>query len=168
MGYNRWFGAALSILSNIVSYNVRMHEYSQIKSHKLQLVLGVMLMWLLHDVLTTEPVSLEDRWTTFFTTPLEVLLNVTVIGANMDFHPHGCDVCCDPCRSLSCFLCCDWLWPSAGSESGRSSPYYGQDGRSTTPTTIQPPKHFHVPGRTPLVLIALLIMIVSGFLGDFF
>ncbi|TMS17280.1 Actin-binding LIM protein 3 [Larimichthys crocea] len=32
-----------------------------------------------------------------------------------------------------------------GSESGRSSPYYGQDGRSSTPTTIQPPKHFHVP-----------------------
>ncbi|XP_038556009.1 actin-binding LIM protein 3 isoform X6 [Micropterus salmoides] len=32
-----------------------------------------------------------------------------------------------------------------GSESGRSSPYYGQEGRSSTPTTIQPPKHFHVP-----------------------
>uniref|UniRef100_A0A3Q2GND4 Actin binding LIM protein family, member 3 n=1 Tax=Cyprinodon variegatus TaxID=28743 RepID=A0A3Q2GND4_CYPVA len=32
-----------------------------------------------------------------------------------------------------------------GSESGRSSPYYGQDGRSSTPTTNQPPKHFHVP-----------------------
>ncbi|XP_076018982.1 actin-binding LIM protein 3 isoform X1 [Genypterus blacodes] len=32
-----------------------------------------------------------------------------------------------------------------GSESGRSSPCYGQDGRSSTPTTIQPPKHFHVP-----------------------
>ncbi|XP_061690633.1 actin-binding LIM protein 3 isoform X2 [Syngnathoides biaculeatus] len=32
-----------------------------------------------------------------------------------------------------------------GSESGRSSPYYGQEGRSTTPTLIQPPKHFHVP-----------------------
>ncbi|XP_038137175.1 actin-binding LIM protein 3 isoform X11 [Cyprinodon tularosa] len=31
------------------------------------------------------------------------------------------------------------------SESGRSSPYYGQDGRSSTPTTNQPPKHFHVP-----------------------
>uniref|UniRef100_A0A3Q0SIT1 Actin binding LIM protein family, member 3 n=1 Tax=Amphilophus citrinellus TaxID=61819 RepID=A0A3Q0SIT1_AMPCI len=36
-----------------------------------------------------------------------------------------------------------------GSESGRSSPYYSQDGRSSTPTTNQPPKHFHVPGRTP-------------------
>uniref|UniRef100_A0A8C5B8J2 Actin binding LIM protein family, member 3 n=1 Tax=Gadus morhua TaxID=8049 RepID=A0A8C5B8J2_GADMO len=35
-----------------------------------------------------------------------------------------------------------------GSESGRSSPYYGQDGRSITPTMYQPPKHFHVPGRT--------------------
>ncbi|XP_030595677.1 actin-binding LIM protein 3 isoform X5 [Archocentrus centrarchus] len=32
-----------------------------------------------------------------------------------------------------------------GSESGRSSPYYSQDGRSSTPTTNQPPKHFHVP-----------------------
>ncbi|XP_044062338.1 actin-binding LIM protein 3 isoform X6 [Siniperca chuatsi] len=32
-----------------------------------------------------------------------------------------------------------------GSESGRSSPYYGQEGRSSTPTTVQPPKHFHVP-----------------------
>ncbi|XP_072295895.1 actin-binding LIM protein 3 isoform X6 [Eucyclogobius newberryi] len=32
-----------------------------------------------------------------------------------------------------------------GSESGRSSPYYGQDGQSSTPTTNQPPKHFHVP-----------------------
>ncbi|KAK7922566.1 hypothetical protein WMY93_009468 [Mugilogobius chulae] len=32
-----------------------------------------------------------------------------------------------------------------GSESGRSSPYYGGDGRSSTPTTNQPPKHFHVP-----------------------
>ncbi|XP_047209663.1 actin-binding LIM protein 3 isoform X5 [Girardinichthys multiradiatus] len=32
-----------------------------------------------------------------------------------------------------------------GSESGRSSPYYDQDGRSSTPTTNQPPKHFHVP-----------------------
>uniref|UniRef100_A0A8C3AX20 Actin binding LIM protein family, member 3 n=1 Tax=Cyclopterus lumpus TaxID=8103 RepID=A0A8C3AX20_CYCLU len=34
-----------------------------------------------------------------------------------------------------------------GSESGRSSPYYGQEGRSSTPTTNQPPKHFHVPGN---------------------
>ncbi|XP_035860912.1 actin-binding LIM protein 3 isoform X1 [Sander lucioperca] len=32
-----------------------------------------------------------------------------------------------------------------GSESGRSSPFYGQEGRSSTPTTNQPPKHFHVP-----------------------
>ncbi|XP_037531313.1 actin-binding LIM protein 3 [Nematolebias whitei] len=32
-----------------------------------------------------------------------------------------------------------------GSESGRSSPYYGQEGRSSTPTSNQPPKHFHVP-----------------------
>lgn len=46
------------------------------------------------------------------------------------------------------FLCCDWLWLATGSESGRSSPYYGQEERSTTPTTNQPPKHFHVPGRT--------------------
>uniref|UniRef100_A0A4W6CKP2 Actin binding LIM protein family, member 3 n=1 Tax=Lates calcarifer TaxID=8187 RepID=A0A4W6CKP2_LATCA len=47
--------------------------------------------------------------------------------------------------SCSCSLCCDWLWLAAGSESGRSSPYYGQEGRSSTPTTNQPPKHFHVP-----------------------
>ncbi|KAM6977446.1 actin-binding LIM protein 3 [Aplochiton taeniatus] len=32
-----------------------------------------------------------------------------------------------------------------GSESGRSSPYYSQEARPTTPTTYQPPKHFHVP-----------------------
>ncbi|XP_062249553.1 actin-binding LIM protein 3 isoform X2 [Platichthys flesus] len=32
-----------------------------------------------------------------------------------------------------------------GSESGRSSPYYSQEGRPSTPTTNQPPKHFHVP-----------------------
>ncbi|KAG1954405.1 actin-binding LIM protein 3 isoform X6 [Pimephales promelas] len=33
-----------------------------------------------------------------------------------------------------------------GTESGRSSPYYSQlDARSSTPTTIQAPKHFHVP-----------------------
>ncbi|XP_030620507.1 actin-binding LIM protein 3 isoform X2 [Chanos chanos] len=33
-----------------------------------------------------------------------------------------------------------------GSESGRSSPYYNQlDTRSSTPTTYQAPKHFHVP-----------------------
>nr|XP_057919606.1 actin-binding LIM protein 3 isoform X7 [Doryrhamphus excisus] len=32
-----------------------------------------------------------------------------------------------------------------GSESGRSSPYYSQEGRSSTPTTNQPPRHFHVP-----------------------
>ncbi|KAL4631273.1 actin-binding LIM protein 3 isoform X4 [Arapaima gigas] len=34
----------------------------------------------------------------------------------------------------------------SGTESGRSSPFYGQLGaRSSTPTTYQPPKHFHVP-----------------------
>uniref|UniRef100_A0A673GHR3 Actin-binding LIM protein 3-like n=1 Tax=Sinocyclocheilus rhinocerous TaxID=307959 RepID=A0A673GHR3_9TELE len=33
-----------------------------------------------------------------------------------------------------------------GTESGRSSPYYNQlDARSSTPTTNQAPKHFHVP-----------------------
>ncbi|KAJ8408861.1 hypothetical protein AAFF_G00246790 [Aldrovandia affinis] len=33
-----------------------------------------------------------------------------------------------------------------GTESGRSSPYYGQlDARSSTSTTYQTPKHFHVP-----------------------
>lgn len=40
---------------------------------------------------------------------------------------------------------------AAGTESGRSSPYYSQlDARSSTPTTIQAPKHFHVPGRPGL------------------
>lgn len=53
-------------------------------------------------------------------------------------------------------LTCDWLWLPAGSESGRSSPYYGQEGRSSTPTKNQPPKHFHVPGRSLHLLIALL------------
>uniref|UniRef100_H3DI47 Actin binding LIM protein family, member 3 n=2 Tax=Tetraodon nigroviridis TaxID=99883 RepID=H3DI47_TETNG len=43
-----------------------------------------------------------------------------------------------------------------GSESGRSSPYYGQEGRPSTPTKNQPPKHFHVPGRSLHLLIALL------------
>ncbi|KAG7484606.1 hypothetical protein MATL_G00051650 [Megalops atlanticus] len=34
----------------------------------------------------------------------------------------------------------------SGTESGRSSPYYGQpEARSSTPTTFQGPKHFHVP-----------------------
>lgn len=40
---------------------------------------------------------------------------------------------------------------AAGTESGRSSPYYNQlDARSSTPTTNQAPKHFHVPGRPGL------------------
>nr|XP_046152651.1 actin-binding LIM protein 3-like isoform X3 [Oncorhynchus gorbuscha] len=35
---------------------------------------------------------------------------------------------------------------AAGSESGRSSPYYGSlDGRPSSPTTYHAPKHFHVP-----------------------
>ncbi|XP_072518627.1 actin-binding LIM protein 3-like isoform X2 [Salminus brasiliensis] len=38
------------------------------------------------------------------------------------------------------------LYYRAGTESGRSSPYYTQlDARSSTPTTYQAPKHFHVP-----------------------
>uniref|UniRef100_A0A4W5KAK0 Putative adherens-junction anchoring domain-containing protein n=1 Tax=Hucho hucho TaxID=62062 RepID=A0A4W5KAK0_9TELE len=42
---------------------------------------------------------------------------------------------------------------AAGSESGRSSPYYGSlEGRPSTPTTYHAPKHFHVPGRTTLQL----------------
>lgn len=68
------------------------------------------------------------------------------------------ETCVEAFPSCSCFLCCDWLWLAAGSESGRSSPYYGQEGRSSTPTTNQPPKHFHVPGRTPHRLTALLII----------
>lgn len=63
----------------------------------------------------------------------------------MDFHPHGWPMY---------ILTCDWL--PAGSESGRSSPYYGQEGRPSTPTKNQPPKHFHVPGRSLHLLIALL------------
>ena len=70
--------------------------------------------------------------------------------------------CMDEIPSCSCFLCCDWLWLAAGSESGRSSPYYGQEGRSSTPTTIQPPKHFHVPGRTLHLLIALMFLTSVG------
>ncbi|XP_067161104.1 actin-binding LIM protein 3 isoform X2 [Apteryx mantelli] len=35
----------------------------------------------------------------------------------------------------------------SGTESGRSSPYYSQlDVRSSTPTSYQAPKHFHIPG----------------------
>lgn len=38
------------------------------------------------------------------------------------------------------------LYYRSGTESGRSSPYYTQlDARSSTPTTYQAPKHFHVP-----------------------
>ncbi|XP_064811843.1 actin-binding LIM protein 3-like [Oncorhynchus masou masou] len=37
-----------------------------------------------------------------------------------------------------------------GSESGRSSPYYGSlEGRPSTPTTYHAPKHFHVPDNLP-------------------
>ncbi|XP_041694699.1 actin-binding LIM protein 3-like isoform X2 [Coregonus clupeaformis] len=36
---------------------------------------------------------------------------------------------------------------AAGSESGRSSPYYGTlEGRPSTPTIYHAPKHFHIPG----------------------
>nr|XP_046152652.1 actin-binding LIM protein 3-like isoform X4 [Oncorhynchus gorbuscha] len=39
---------------------------------------------------------------------------------------------------------------AAGSESGRSSPYYGSlDGRPSSPTTYHAPKHFHVPDNLP-------------------
>lgn len=65
--------------------------------------------------------------------------------------------------SYSCFLCCDWLRLAAGSESGRSSPYYGQEGRSSTPTTNQPPRHFHVPGRPHHLLITPLTISFVGF-----
>nr|XP_023677069.1 actin-binding LIM protein 3-like isoform X2 [Paramormyrops kingsleyae] len=42
------------------------------------------------------------------------------------------------------------LYCHLGSESGRSSPYQGQlDTRSSTPTTYQAPKHFHVPDDDP-------------------
>lgn len=38
-----------------------------------------------------------------------------------------------------------------GPESGRSSPYHSQlDVRSSTPTSYQAPKHFHIPGRPQL------------------
>lgn len=53
---------------------------------------------------------------------------------------------------LSLSLVLGWL--SAGTESGRSSPYYSQlDARPTTHTAYQAPKHFHVPGR-PLVFLS--------------
>uniref|UniRef100_A0AAR2KLQ8 Actin binding LIM protein family, member 3 n=1 Tax=Pygocentrus nattereri TaxID=42514 RepID=A0AAR2KLQ8_PYGNA len=43
-----------------------------------------------------------------------------------------------------------------GSESGRSSPYYPQlEARSSTPTTNQAPKHFHVPGRPHLRFLSI-------------
>ncbi|XP_021266106.1 actin-binding LIM protein 3 isoform X5 [Numida meleagris] len=38
----------------------------------------------------------------------------------------------------------------SGTESGRSSPYYSQlDVRSSTPTSYQAPKHFHIPDNVP-------------------
>ncbi|XP_071879284.1 actin-binding LIM protein 3 isoform X20 [Anas platyrhynchos] len=47
----------------------------------------------------------------------------------------------------------------SGTESGRSSPYYSQlDVRSSTPTSYQAPKHFHIPGPTapsPQTLLGL-------------
>lgn len=67
---------------------------------------------------------------------------------------------------LTYFLCCDGLWLSVGSESGRSSPFYGQEGRSSTPTTNQPPKHFHVPGRYHLLITPLLIMSFHSLSGE--
>ncbi|XP_065590623.1 actin-binding LIM protein 3 isoform X14 [Cyrtonyx montezumae] len=47
----------------------------------------------------------------------------------------------------------------SGTESGRSSPYYSQlDVRSSTPTSYQAPKHFHIPGPaapSPQALLGL-------------
>lgn len=53
----------------------------------------------------------------------------------------------------ACFLCAsvlsgDHCLRAPGPESGRSSPYHSQlDVRSSTPTSYQAPKHFHIPGR---------------------
>lgn len=53
----------------------------------------------------------------------------------------------------ACFLCAsvlsgDHCLHAPGPESGRSSPYHSQlDVRSSTPTSYQAPKHFHIPGR---------------------
>lgn len=70
---------------------------------------------------------------------------------------HGC--CYHLTASLSatmfnaCFLCAsvlsgDHCLLAPGPESGRSSPYHSQlDVRSSTPTSYQAPKHFHIPGR---------------------
>lgn len=61
------------------------------------------------------------------------------------------DHCCVDWKSgsvHSCSVTVIGLGVDAGTESGRSSPYYNQlDARSSTPTTNQAPKHFHVPGR---------------------
>lgn len=58
-------------------------------------------------------------------------------------------------RVNACSLCAsvlsgDHCLPAPGPESGRSSPYHSQlDVRSSTPTSYQAPKHFHIPGRRP-------------------
>lgn len=55
--------------------------------------------------------------------------------------------------SNACFLYAsvlsgDRCLHAPGPESGRSSPYHSQlDVRSSTPTSYQAPKHFHIPGR---------------------
>lgn len=57
-----------------------------------------------------------------------------------------------PCL-MPVFLCASILsgdpcLHAPGPESGRSSPYHSQlDVRSSTPTSYQAPKHFHIPGR---------------------
>lgn len=59
------------------------------------------------------------------------------------------------CGSLMLWFLSLWLAGlSAGSESGRSSPYYSQpEPKCATPTnTFQAPKHFHVPGRPLLCM----------------
>lgn len=64
--------------------------------------------------------------------------------------------CCLHCHRVNaCFLCAsvlsgDHCLRAPGPESGRSSPYHSQlDVRSSTPTSYQAPKHFHIPGRLP-------------------
>lgn len=64
--------------------------------------------------------------------------------------------CCRNCyRVNASFLCAsvlsgDHCLRAPGPESGRSSPYHSQlDVRSSTPTSYQAPKHFHIPGRLP-------------------
>lgn len=88
-----------------------------------------------------------------------------------DTHTHTCSHACNSSGYQSVCLSVLGIWAilllmlwllslrlaalTAGSESGRSSPYYSQpEPRCATPTTTyQAPKHFHVPGRPSSVML---------------